>query len=99
MHNLRGKLAATNQTVEALRTQLDHERQAHRAAEQERSMAQVPAAVDEIGDATGNQPVKRRRGRPPGKRNAATPRPAGGKSRADNQAPVQWWSKGWTPKT
>jgi len=93
VHDLRTKLVLANQTVEALRTQLDQERQARNAAEQERS------AVHEIGDAPCNQPVKRRRGRPPGKRNASAPRPAAGKSYADNQEPVQWWIKGWTPNT
>jgi chromosome segregation ATPase len=96
--DLRTKLTLANQTVEALRTQLDEERQARNAAERERSAVQASAAVAEIGDAPGNQPVKRRRGRPPGKRHASAPRPAAGKSDADNQEPVQWWIKGWTPK-
>jgi len=99
VHELRTKLALTNQTVEAFRAQLDQERQARKAAEQERPGVQASAAVDEIGDVPGNQPVKRRRGRPPGKRNASAPRPAAGTSYADNQAPVQWWIKGRTPGT
>jgi len=91
--DLTARLALANQTGKALRTQLDQERQSRNAAEHKRS-----AAVDEIGDAPGDRPVKRRPGRPPGKRNAAAPRPAAEKPSADNQEPVQWWSKGWTPK-
>jgi hypothetical protein len=43
----------------------------HGAVDQHQSA--VPAVIDESGDALGDQPVKRRHGRPPGKRNAATP--------------------------
>jgi hypothetical protein len=99
VHDLRTKLALANRTVETIRTQLDDERQARNAAERERSAIQASAAVDEIGDAPGIQPVKRQRGRPPGKRDASALRPAAGKSNADNQEPVRWWIKGWTPKT
>jgi hypothetical protein len=92
--DLRTKLALANQTVVALRTQRDQERQARNTIEQERSAVQASAAVDEIGDVPGDQPAKRRRGRPPGKRDASAPRPAAGKSYADNQEPVRWWIKG-----
>jgi chromosome segregation ATPase len=92
--DLRATLALAHQAVEALRTQRDQEIQARDAAEQQRSAVQAPVAVDEIDDAPSDQPAKRRRGRPPGKRDASGPRPAAGKSYADNQEPVRWWIKG-----
>jgi chromosome segregation ATPase len=97
VHDLRAKLAQANQTVEVLQTQLGQERQVRHAAE--RSAAQASAVVEQIADAPGDQPVKRRRGRPPGKRDASVARPAAGKARTDNRVPVQWWIEGWAPNT
>ncbi len=97
--DLRTKLAVATQTVATLRAQLERERQARNAAEPRQTAVQASAPVDDIGDAPGDHPVKRRRGRPPGKRDASAPRPAAGKPYADNQEPVQWWIKGWTPST
>jgi len=94
IHDLRTKLALANQTVESLQTQLAQERQAQIAAEHQRPVTPVPAAV---GNAPEGQPVKR--GRPPGKRDASAPRQLAPKARKaySNQEPVQWWTNGWAP--
>ena len=59
-------------------------------------------AVGEIGDAPGDLPIKRRRGRPPGKLNSSMPSQQQApkkvrKAYTTIQEPVQWWPDGWTP--
>jgi hypothetical protein len=101
VQDLRTKLAQADQTGETLQTQLAQARQAQITAEQESTAAPAPAAIREIANAAADEPLKRRRGRPPGKRDAcAPPRPAL-KTRntyAADQEPVQWWTDGWTPR-
>jgi len=92
VHELRTKLILANQTVDTLQTQLGRERRARNAAEP--SAAHSPPFVAEVADAPSDQPVKRGRGRPSGKRNASGPRLAVGQPYAGKQKPVQWWIKG-----
>lgn len=95
VQDLRIKLAQANQTVDTLQAELAQVRQAGTAAEQAQPKAPVPAAADER--TPSDQPVKRKRGRPPGKRDPAVPPKPPRKSYAADQAPVQWWANGWTP--
>src|SRR3954447_14580131 len=92
VHDLRTKPALANPTVETLQAQLAQERQARIAVGQSQMVPQALVAVGEIVDAPSEQPVKRKRGRQPGKRNASVPRQPALKTRktyAANQKPVQ----------
>jgi hypothetical protein len=98
VHDLRAKLSVANQSIGDLQAQLQQERQARTAAEQVLPAAQVPLVADAAGAGRLELPVPRRRGRPPGKRDASVPPPAARRSDAD-QAPVKWWIDGWTRTT
>ncbi len=100
VQDLRNKLALATQATQAVQAQLEQERQARVAVEEAVAAAPVPAVVDENADAPSDQPVKRRRGRPPGKRNESTrPQPTSKVRKAHiGQEPVQWWTDGWTPR-
>jgi chromosome segregation ATPase len=100
IQELRTKLALAHQAAEALQAQFEQERQARHAAEQARLAVPPAMAVGAIEDASDGQPAKRRRGRPPGKRDATVPRQPASKrpkAYAADQAPVRWWADGWTP--
>ena len=101
--DLRVKLAAANQAVEALQADLEQERQAKAALEQLLLAAQVPAKVPpsvvEDTAMPSEPPIKRPRGRPPGKRSASAS-VSHAKQRSGStaaQEPVKWWNDGWTP--
>jgi hypothetical protein len=99
LHDLRAKLALADEAAKTLQSQLVQERQARISADQERSAGLAPVVGSRVESASGNQPPKLKRGRPPGKRDSSRPpqpaqRP---KPYADNQQPVQWWTDGWKP--
>lgn len=95
---LRNKLALAHQTVETLQRQLEQERQARIVAAEVPSITpETPASADESENGPTQPLVKRRRGRPPGKRNISTPRASSNAKVRANQEPVRWWSDGWTP--
>jgi hypothetical protein len=98
VQDLRNKLALATQATQAVQAQLEQERQARVGVEEAAAAAPMPAVVDENADAPSNQPVKRRRGRPPGKRNGSMPPQPTSKVRKVRvvQEPVQWWTEGWT---
>src|SRR4051794_17742183 len=94
------RIWGASQPAETLRTQLAQARQAQVAAEPAHLVSQASAAAGASVEAPGDQPVKRTRGRPPAKRHASVVRQPAPKTRTSdtaNQAPVQWWTDGWTP--
>jgi len=95
MQGLREKLAVANQAVETLQAQVEQERQARLIVEQALSMPALAATTRESAPAPNNQPVKRKRGRPPGKRDGSALR----KTYPADQEPVQWWTDDWKPHT
>ena len=94
IQDLRSKLALATQTIEARQTEL---LEARAAAKTVRPISIAPVVTQAVGDAPSEQPVKRKRGRPPGKRDPSTPPKAARKVFAD-QEPVQWWTDDWTPR-
>jgi chromosome segregation ATPase len=99
VQDLRTKLAQAKETVETLRTQLERARQAGIAAEARPGTPMPTAAMENVG-VPGDQPVKRKRGRPPRNRDesAATRPPSKPRKFYADRAPVQWWTDGWTPR-
>jgi len=97
VQDLRVKLAAANQTNETLQAQLEQERRARISAEQALSNSAVPAIASETAGPPSDEPVKRKRGRPPGKRNTSAPPKPARRARASDQEPVRWWTEGWKP--
>jgi chromosome segregation ATPase len=93
VQDLRVKLATATQTIEMLQAQLEQERQARIIVEQAPSMPALPATTSERAAAPSDQPVKRKRGRPPGKRDGSALR----KTYSADQEPVQWWTDDWKP--
>ena len=94
VQDLRIKLVAANQAGEVLQTQLEQERQARIAAEQALSVMPSAMAIGATADRpSSEEPVKRKRGRPPGKRDESAVR----KTRKPDQEPVQWWTDDWKP--
>jgi hypothetical protein len=94
LQDMTAQLALASQTVEALQTQMAQQRQAHAAAE---AMPVSAPAVSATAPAPEAEPVKRTRGRPPGKHEPAMPPRPARKPAADSQRPVKWWKDGWTP--
>ena len=98
IQDLRDKLAQAKQRAEARQAQRAQEHQARIADDLARSATLAPAAAAETGDAPSDAPVKRKRGRPPGKRDPSTVPKIVRKTGPTDQAPVTWWTDGWTPR-
>ena len=101
IQDLRSKLALANQTVETQQTELQQARtvaEGARRAKTAQATTHTPVMPDMDADEPAGQPVKRKRGRPPGKRDPSVPPRATRKPYATDQEPVQWWTAGWTPR-